>query len=561
MLHNVFPPDLYVTSISIAHYAQRVNIQAYLRGHENKMYKLKVRGTYIMKQTFIKGTLILIAASLVTRALGFVYRIFLSRIIGAEGMGLFQLAFPILMLILTFVTAGLPVAISKLVAEAAVQGARRRIRRILYASFLIVTILSIFFTFLLLQFAPYIAENFLQDDRAYYAMLAMSPIIGIAAISSILRGYFQGLQNMNPSALSQIFEQIVRITTVIYFANLWLPKGVEYAAAGAMVGMVCGEFTGLLILLAYYLRYKNRPLHSGANAIPQRQTRRQVLYRIVETALPVTFSKAIGSVTYALEPIIIAKSLAIAGIAVHQATAYYGQLAGMVIPLLMFPTVFTYSLSVTLIPSISEANALHNMQTIGTRVRQSIHFALIIGVYFSIILFTQAERLGEALYNQPEIKTSLQILALFGIFLYLQSPLAGILQGLGKAKQTMYNSLAGSIIKLTAIYFLASRPSLHIQGAVIAVVIGALTVTLLHLRITKKYVPVRYPLADISKFLLIGLIMFCLSSQLSKVLTAWNPWLALTVILPVTLLAYSSMLLIGKLVTFEDFIRFRLIRK
>ncbi|WP_176720482.1 stage V sporulation protein B [Desulfuribacillus stibiiarsenatis] len=514
-----------------------------------------------MKQTFIKGTLILIAASLISRVLGFVYRIFLSRIIGAEGMGLFQMAFPILILIITIVTAGLPVAISKLVAEAVVENTRRRVRRILYLSFLIVTVLSAIFTVLLIYYAPMISTTFLQDERSYYALVAMSPIITIAALSAILRGYFQGLQNMNPTAVSQIFEQILRISAVIYFANLWLPKGVEYATAGAMVGMVCGELMGLIILFAYYLRFRNRPFDTPIVQKVKKQSRRQVLYSIAQTAIPITFSRAIGSLTYALEPIVIAKSLAIAGVATYAATAYYGQLAGMVIPLLLFPTVFTYSLSVTLIPSISEANALEQSKSITTRVRQSIHFSLIISVYFSVILFTQAELLGKVLYNQPEIKTALQILAPLGIFLYLQSPLAGILQGLGKANETMYNSLFGAIIKLAAVYFLATQPSLGIIGAVIAIGISFVSVTLLHLRSTLKYIKVQYPISDILKFCFITVVLILSTVIGNHLFSNSKDWLHVSLVSFCSLVVYILFLLGMKLLSTEDLIRFKIINR
>ncbi|OEF96338.1 stage V sporulation protein B [Desulfuribacillus alkaliarsenatis] len=514
-----------------------------------------------MKQTFIKGTIILIAASLIARVLGFVYRIFLSRIIGAEGMGLFQLAFPILVFILTIVTAGLPIAISKLVAEAVVINAKRRIRRILYLSIIFVLTLSAIFTILLIIYAPYISKTFLQDERSYYALIAMAPIITIAALSSILRGYFQGLQNMNPTAVSQVFEQIFRLSAVIYFASLWMPMGVEYAAAGAMVGMVCGELMGFIVLLVYYFKYKNKPFQSTFSVPSQKQSRRQILYSIAQTAVPVTFSRAIGSLTYALEPIIIAKSLALAGIATYSATAYYGQLAGMVIPLLIFPTVFTYSLSITLIPSISEANALEHKKTIATRVRQSIHFTLIIGVYFTVLLFTQAELLGSVLYNQPQIKHSLQILAPFAIFLYLQSPLAGILQGLGKANETMYNSLIGAIVKLAGIYILATRPLLNINGAVIAIGIGIITVTLLHIRSTRKYYPLTYPAKDMLKFLFMAGVIFISSQAISRYFSYIEEWALLVIIISISSIMYLIMLFGFKLITLDDFVRFRLIKR
>jgi stage V sporulation protein B len=159
------------------------------------------------KQSFLYGTLVLVGAGFITKVLGFVYRIALSRIIGDEGMGLFQMAFPILIFTIVVTTAGLPVAISKLVSEAEVRKEEYRIRSILWIASFIVILTSIFITGLILLGAPFIADTLLTDQRAIYSLLSMAPIIPIIGISSILRGYFQGRQNMSPYAISTIIEQ------------------------------------------------------------------------------------------------------------------------------------------------------------------------------------------------------------------------------------------------------------------------------------------------------------------------------------------------------------------
>jgi stage V sporulation protein B len=208
---------------------------------------------------FLYGTLILVGTGLITKILGFIYRIALSRIIGDEGMGLFQMAFPILIFTIVITTAGLPVAISKLVSEAEAKGEESQIRSILVVSIFVVLLTSVAITIIVLLGAPWIARTLLTDKRAVYALLGIAPMIPIIAVSSIFRGYFQGRQNMSPYAFSTVLEQSVRIFTVLLLAQFLLPYGVEYAAAGAMIGMVIGEFVGMAYLIYSFKKDPNRP--------------------------------------------------------------------------------------------------------------------------------------------------------------------------------------------------------------------------------------------------------------------------------------------------------------
>ncbi|GGE27289.1 stage V sporulation protein B [Marinithermofilum abyssi] len=458
------------------------------------------------KQTFLHGTLILVGAGFVTKVLGFVYRIALSRLIGDEGMGLFQMAFPILIFTLTITTAGLPVAISKLVSEAGAVRDERRIRSILIVSIGIVICTSILFTGLTILLAPLIAHTLLTDERAIYALLGIAPIIPIVAISSIFRGYFQGRQHMSPYAFSQIVEQIVRIFTVLILARYLLPYGVEYAAAGAMLGMVIGETAGMFYLIQSYRKDPKRPplrfrlsdygLVGGWSRV--KKTVRPLL-RIV---VPVTASRMVGSLAYAVEPIVVAQSLALAGIGVAASTSLYGQLEGMAVPLVFFPAFITYALSVSLVPAISEAAAQNNYRMVEHRLNQAMRLSLVVGGPCAVIMFILAEPLTLLLYNQPDVARLLKILAPFALFLYLQGPFSAVLQGLDKAKDAMRNSIFGAIVKTVLIFLLASQPRLGIDGVVLAVNCGIIIVTVLHFLTVLHYVPVTLMGRDLLKLLL-----------------------------------------------------------
>ncbi|MDQ0339523.1 stage V sporulation protein B [Caldalkalibacillus uzonensis] len=433
------------------------------------------------KQSFIQGAVILILAGFITKILGFVNRIVMARILGPEGVGLYMMAVPILILVITLTRLGLPVAISKLVAEAEAQGDRIRVKRILVVSLSITAVLSIICTVLTLLGAKVISAWFLTDERAYWPLMAITPIIPIVAISSVIKGYFQGKQNMRPSAYAQVIEQVVRISLVVFLATLLLPLGLEFAAAGAMISVVIGEAAALFYLLTtfkYGKRKKTFRIRQGF--FTQLQKGKETLHDLLRIGLPATGSGLIGSVSWTLEPILVAQSLAAAGVATAVATAQYGLLSGYAIPLVMLPMFITYSLSVSLVPAISEAQATHHHALIHRRLYQALRIALICGAPSTVVMIFFAEPLTTVVYGTPEAGTFLKLLAPFFLLLYFQSPLQATLQGLDMAKTAMMNTLYGAMIKMMAIVILASRPSLGIYGAALAININVCLVTLLH---------------------------------------------------------------------------------
>ncbi len=213
---------------------------------------------------FIKGTLILIVASLITRILGFINRIVIARFIGEEGVGLYMMALPTLFLVINITQLGLPVAISKYVAEANARGDEKKIKKILVVSIgLYIYFIDDLFTPLLLLLAPMLSEILFTDKRTIWPLLAITPIIPIIAISSVLRGYFQGKQNMKPFAFSQVIEQVMRIAFIAVLTKAFLPYGIEYAAAGAMLASIIGELASLFYLLHAFKLKKHFKVQKG----------------------------------------------------------------------------------------------------------------------------------------------------------------------------------------------------------------------------------------------------------------------------------------------------------
>lgn len=440
------------------------------------------------RPTFLHGALVLMISGLVTRIMGFVYRVFLTRMIGAEGMGLFQIVFPILGLVLTFVTAGLPLAISKLVAEAVAQNDRVRVQRIMRISVWIVVSMSIIFTFLMVLSRNIVANHWLSDPRAYPTYLAMIPVVCIIAVSSLYRGYFQGLQDMSPTAWGQILEQTVRILSIWILAAYFVQFSLAYAAAAAMMGMVLGELSGFLFLVVQQRRRgRLRDILPDA-AAHSPEPIRQTLHAMAEIALPVTASKLIWSILGAAEPVLVMRALIAAGFTTSVSTAMYGQYSGMAIPLLVFPTVFTGSLAVNLVPSVSEAVAANERFRVRIRLAQSFTATAAVALPTAVVLTMFATPLTHFIYKEASVGPILAVMAPFEFLLCLQAPLTGILQGLNKAGIAMMNSIIGGVLKLLLIILLASRPTIGILGVSMATAASFTISALLNLGFVVHYV-------------------------------------------------------------------------
>lgn len=451
------------------------------------------------KQTFIKGAMILLAAGIINRLLGFVPRIALPRIIGAEGVGLYQLSYPFLIVMLTIITGGIPLAVAKWIAEAESQGDSTRVKYIFRAAMSFVVVLGIIMTALMLLFAPWITKHLLPDARVYHTFMVMSPLLIINGIASVYRGYFQGKQNMVPSAVSQTTETLLRIIASLTFAYFLMPFGVEWAAAGAMLGVVIGEIGGLAVIMWTYYRDKHLDkTHKPLGSLPAGK-REPVMSKLLNISIPVTASRLVGSLSYLLETIFTARSLATAGIASGIATAQYGALQGMIIPLLLLPTALTYSLAVSLVPSLSEAAARGDKNLIHKRLHQSMRLALVSGAPFVVVMTLFAEPLCRILYNHAEIAPMLQLMAPIGIFVYLQAPLQAALQALDKPATALINTLIGAVVKLVMIVVLASDPEIGIYGALIAINVNIVLVTVLHAIAVLKFIGFRMKFLDFVK--------------------------------------------------------------
>lgn len=503
------------------------------------------------KQSFLKGTVILIGAGLITRLLGFFNRIIMARLMGEEGIGLYNMAVPTLFLMYTLSQVGLPIAISKRIAEANAQHDQQKIKKILIVSLTITGGLSFLFVGLMVFISPFIAQYLLMDKRTLYPLLAMTPMIPITSLTSVLRGYFQGLQNMKPQSYAQVIEQIVRIGTIAFFVKILLPYGLEYAAVGAMISGIAGELISLLFLLSYFKSNKKTKIRNRFFlTLKDCKTTAQSLFSI---AIPSTGSRLISSLSNFLEPILVAQSLSIAGFSAVVATKQYGLLTGYAIPLLLFPTFITHALGTALIPNISEAEAKRQHVTIHYRINQAIRISFASGAIATIILFLFSDPILNLMYNNTQASYIIRFMAPFYLFVYVQFPLNATLQALDFAKVAMWNTLITTLVKYIVLVMLTSRASLGIFGTALALAVTAILTTFLHYSSLKKLIGYQLDFLTILKMICLLIITFLTGKGLIYWLPNYQTNLThLSIILLILVSLYLCYLFLLKIITFSE---------
>lgn len=463
------------------------------------------------KKSFITGAIVLMAAGLIVRLIGFVYRIYISNLLGSEGMGLFQLISPVYSLIILTLTSGVSIAISRLVAQEIARGNFANSRRITLVALLLVFAAGSVVSTILLINARFIADELLKDSRTYYSILLLIPCIPIIALSSTLKGYFYGIQDVTPTAISQVAEQIVRIGLVIVASGKYLERGLEYACAFATAAMSIGEMASLLVL---YLMYKI----GIKKYMPKKQKgrlmrKRTIVSELLKISLPISSNKFITSTMAAIEYILIPRRLLAGGMNYQESIELYGRLTGMAMPLISFPSLVTSSLAVTLVPAIAEALSLRNYRTLNSRVSKSIQTTLMLGIISSALFMSYPNEIGDVIFKKENVGELLYMLSFSCTFIYLQQTLAGILNGLGKQNVSLRNSIIGYIIRIAFIYFLI--PVYGIKIYIIALFVSSIIICVLNLSTVVKTTGMMINIRNwILKPGLVGVIMFLISKYI-----------------------------------------------
>ncbi len=406
----------------------------------------------LKRKSIITGALILTAANIITRLLGFVYRIYMSNAIGAEGMGLYQLILPIYNLLWAIACAGFTTTICKLVAAENAKKEYGNMGRILKQSLVFSCTIASVLSILMFFGADVVALQLLKDVRTLEPLRLLSFALPFMAAGSCIRGYFLGLSHQEVPAVSQVLEQVIRMAIIFLLAGAFIPRGLTYACLAAVAGIVLGEFCSFLYVFWAYRNFKRKfdltkkpSLSSSA-----------ILGMVLAMALPLTLNRVTGSALFTVENILIPLKLQQYGLGPADAISVYGRITGMAMPLIFFPAALLSALSISLVPAVSEAQALKNNQRIKSTLSKSFLFTSIVGMGSAAIFVTLSEELGLVIYRQS-LGDILFLLGLMCPLWYLNITMSGVLNGLGQQVFIFKNSLLSSFINIGFIYFLVPK--------------------------------------------------------------------------------------------------------
>lgn len=512
------------------------------------------------RDSFYKGTFILTAAGIVVKIIGSLNWVFVSRILGGEGIGLYQMAFPIYLMALSVSTAGIPVAISIITAERLALGDILGARRIFRISLTILTVTGIFFSAATYLGAEWLIDwRFIRDSRAYYSIVALAPAIFFVTMLSSYRGYLQGWQRMTPTAVSQVVEQIFRVITMILFAQMLLPSGLEFAAAGASLGAFAGAVTGFIVLL-YYNRKLEREIAEKVAAQKRKACGNKgdscgkIIKRIFFLALPVSASSLMLPIVANLDLMIVPMRLEVAGFTVAEATEYFGYLTGMAVPLTNLATILTAALAVSLVPAISEAQALGDKARIAFRTGAAMRIATIITFPAFILIFMLHTEISTLIYNAPLAGPTVGYLATAIVFLGIHQVTTGILQGLGHTTVPLINMAFAAVAKVGLNWVLTAIPALGILGAAIATTVDIGLAAVMNLYFIHRYISYRVSLTESVKAMIAaGVMAVAIYLAYNGVATATDSIIVMTVASAfVGVIVYSSVLLLFGMIRRED---------
>lgn len=512
------------------------------------------------RKSFLQGAVILGMAGIIVKVLGAFFRIPLANMIGDEGMGYYQTAYPIYVFLLVLSTAGLPTAISKIVSEKNAVGNRYGAHRVFKISFILMFIIGIVTASILFFGAQYIVQ-ILKNPGASYAMMAIAPALLFTPIMAAFRGYFQGLQDMKPTAVSQVVEQLIRVGIGFTLALFLLSKGLEHAAAGASFGATAGAIGGAIILIGIYFGRKkiiNEEIQHSKKQIYE--SAGTILKRVFIIAIPITIGAAIMPIMNMIDVAIVMRRLQEVGFTAETANSLYGQLTGMAGPIINFPQVLSMGIAMSLVPAVSDAFERRDYPFLKYNVESGVRISMLIGLPCGFGIMALSEPIMLLLYPMQQASAvsaagSLSILALGVIFLTLVQTLTGILQGLGRPVIPVRNLFIGGILKISVTYFLTGIQSINVKGAAAGTLIAYLTATLLNLYYVRKYTGAKFNIhLTIIKPLTSAMIMTASVIGLFHILesiTSSSMATALSILMGAII--YGLVLIIIKGITADDF--------
>lgn len=425
---------------------------------------------------FIRGAAVLTVAGILSKILGSVYTIVLQNIIGDRGMGLYQMAYPIYAALVILATAGLPVAVSKFVAERVARGDLAGARKVFRASAAAMGAVGVG-CFALLFFGADEYARLVGDPEAVWAVRAVAPAMLLVPVMSVVRGYFQGFEMMEPTAASQVVEQGVRVATIVA-AALWIMavwNSPAWAAMGAAFGAVTGAAAGCAVLLWWVRRHAAWFWGRDRVARLEPGWARELL----NYAVPVSLGALAVPLINNIDALTVVNALKQAGVPQGTATEMYGWLTGRAFKLMILPAALANAVAVALLPSIASSIAARDWRGANAQAELGIRLTVWLALPASVGLILLAGPVDRMLFRDEAGVRAIQITAAATVFSSLQVTVSSVLQSIGRPWAPVRHLAVGAAVKwLLNLWWV---PRWGIEGAAAATVAGYAAAAVLNL--------------------------------------------------------------------------------
>lgn len=401
------------------------------------------------KQNFLQGATILLAANLIVKVIGMFYRIPLTRMLGRTGMGYYSTAYTMYTFMFAIATAGFPVVVSKMVSESLALKNRREAEKIYYIATVVLGLIGLAGSVILYVFA-YEFADLIGNEGAEMCIKAIAPAVFFVALMSACRGFFQGNQNMYPTAFSEVIESTCKLAAGLIFASLLMPYGYPAAASGAMYGVTMGTMLCTIFLISSYIVYKKKTKNQFT--IYESRSTSSLAKELLILAGPVTIGACVSSLTNVIDMLTIMNRLQAAGLSESVANDLYGGYTGYAVTMFNFPLTLISVLAMAIVPAV--AGALKSgMKLMASRsVESALRVTLLFALPCAIGLSVLAEPILMLVFGDSGAWQQLRILAIAVIFVSFLSVTNAILQAYGKMMIPVINMLIGGIVKVIMNY-------------------------------------------------------------------------------------------------------------
>ncbi len=449
------------------------------------------------KQSFMKGALILMIANILVKIIGAVFKIPLNHLLGDEGMGYFGIAYTVYNWLFIIATAGIPVAISKMVAESRAKGNNGQIQRIFKVSFCVLTFIGVA-GFMFLYFGADFCADKMASPAAATGIRALAPAIFFVALMSVFRGYFQGHQDMVPTAVSEVCEAVGKLVIGYGTAYLLISRGVQQASAGAVFGVSAGGFFALISLAVIYFVKNKRSAGMHITDSKASKSVGEIVSELIKISIPITVGASVFSLTSIIDASMIMRRLqSAAGFDYEHANLLWGAYSGKTITMFnLVPTLIT-AISISIVPTIASAFALKDTLKARKATEGSLKITVLLTLPCSVGMAILAGPIVQLVFKSVSAQATLSILGYGIIFVSLVSLTNAILQSTGHTVLPVIHMVIGGVVKIIVNYFLVGNPDINIKGAPIGTIICYAVILLLNLISIKRIMDIRYKISSL----------------------------------------------------------------